>query len=103
MNSEKKHFDINKIAKLAKLNLHHDEEGKFEKQMIEIISYFSSLQKIDTSKYNLNNWEIDENKLTDANNLREDKEGQSFTEEEVFKNAPVKENKFFKIKKILDR
>ena len=43
MNSEKKHFDINKIAKLAKLNLHHEEEGKFEKQMIEIISYFSSL------------------------------------------------------------
>ncbi len=43
MNSENKHFDINKIAELAKLNLDPKEVDKFESQMVDIISYFSSL------------------------------------------------------------
>ena len=49
MGSENKHFDINKIAELAKLNLTSQEIAKFESQMEDIISHFSSLQKIDTS------------------------------------------------------
>ena len=47
MGSENKHFDINKIAELAKLNLTSQEIAKFESQMEDIISHFSSLQKID--------------------------------------------------------
>ncbi|MBH60811.1 MAG: Asp-tRNA(Asn)/Glu-tRNA(Gln) amidotransferase GatCAB subunit C [Dehalococcoidia bacterium] len=103
MNSENKHFDINKIAELAKLNLDPKEVDKFESQMVDIISYFSSLQKIDTSNFNLKYWEIDENKITDASDLRSDDESSGFSEEEIFSNAPAKESKFIKIKKILDR
>ena len=103
MGSENKHFDIKKIAELAKLNLTSQEMAKFESQMVDIISYFSSLQKIDTSNFNLRYWEIDENKITDASDLRSDDESSGFSEEEIFGNAPAKESKFIKIKKILDR
>ena len=58
MGSENKHFDINKIAELAKLNLTSKEITKFESQMQDIISHFASLQKIDTSNFNLNYREI---------------------------------------------
>ena len=103
MNSENKHFDINKIAELAKLNLDPKEVNKFESQMADIISYFSSLKKIDTSSFNLKYWEIDENKITDASDLRNDDKSSGFNEKEIFSNAPSKESKFIKIKKILDR
>ena len=103
MNSENKHFDINKIAELAKLNLDPKEIEKFESQMVDIISHFSSLQKIDTSSFNLKSWEIDKNKIADVSDLRNDNKSIGFNEEEIFSNAPSKENKFIKIKKILDR
>tara|TARA_B100001250_G_C19708386_1_gene747992 strand:- start:248 stop:559 length:312 start_codon:yes stop_codon:yes gene_type:complete len=103
MGSENKHFDINKIAELAKLNLTSQEIAKFESQMEDIISHFSSLQKIDTSNFNLNYWEIDENKITDVSDLRDDEKSNSLNEKEIFSNAPAKESKFIKIKKILDR
>ena len=63
MNSENKHFDINKIAELAKLNLDPKEVDKFESQMVDIISYFSSLQKIDTSNFNLTRWVLKQEDL----------------------------------------
>jgi len=103
MSSENKHFDINKIAELAKLNLDPEEIDKFESQMTDIISHFSSLQKIDTSSFNLKNWEIDKNKITNVSDLRNDNKSIGFNEEEIFSNAPAKESKFIKIKKILDR
>ena len=103
MSGKEKQFNILHISELAKLNLSSEEENLFGKQISEIISHFSSLQRIDTSTFESKYWEIQDNKIHPVEYLKDDKVQDSFSKEQVFQNAPSKENGFFKIKKILDR
>tara|TARA_B100000676_G_scaffold105392_1_gene105258 strand:- start:1899 stop:2210 length:312 start_codon:yes stop_codon:yes gene_type:complete len=103
MDSDKNNINIENLAELAKINLSSNELEKYQDQIKNIINHFSSLKKIDTESFNLNYWEIDDNKTVKLENLRNDEIKKSFGNKEIFQNAPENENGFFKIRKILDR
>ena len=103
MDSNNNNFNIENLAELAKINLSSNELERYKDQIKNIINHFSSLNDIDTENFNLSYWEIDDNKLVELENLRNDEIKKSFENNEIFKNAPENENGFFKIRKILDR
>ena len=103
MDSNNNNFNIENLAELAKINLSSNELERYKDQIRNIINHFSSLKDIDTENFNLSYWEIDDNKLVELENLRNDEIKKSFENKEIFKNAPENENGFFKIRKILDR
>ena len=103
MDSNNNNFNIENLAELAKINLSSNELERYKDQIKNIINHFSSLKNIDTESFNLSYWEIDDNKLVELENLRTDETRKSFENNEIFQNAPEKENGFFKIRKILDR
>jgi len=103
MDSNNNNFNIENLAELAKINLSSNELERYKDQIKNIINHFSSLNDIDTENFNLSYWEIDDNKLVELENLRNDEIKKSFENKEIFQNAPENENGFFKIRKILDR
>ncbi len=103
MNSDNNNINIENLAELAKINLSSNELEKYKDQIKNIINHFSSLKNIDTESFDLNYWEIDDNKIVELENLRNDEIKKSFNNNEIFLNAPENENGFFKIRKILDR
>ena len=103
MDSNNNNFNIENLAELAKINLSSNELERYKDQIKNIINHFSSLNDIDTENFNLSYWEIDDNKLVELENLRNDEIKNSFENKEIFQNAPENENGFFKIRKILDR
>ena len=103
MDSNNSNFNIENLAELAKINLSSNELERYKDQIKNIINHFSSLNDIDTENFNLSYWEIDDNKLVELENLRNDEIKKSFEDKEIFQNAPENENGFFKIRKILDR
>ena len=88
--------DVDKIAKLAKLDFSEDEREKFTSQLSDIISYMEKLNQLDTK---------DVEPLAHVNDLmnvsREDKSRPSMEKEEVFKNSPQNDNEFFLVPKVL--
>ena len=103
MDSNNNNFNIENLAELAKINLSSNELERYKDQIKNIINHFSSLNDIDTENFNLSYWEIDDNKLVELENLRNDEIKKSFENKEIFQNAPENENGFYKIRKILDR
>tara|TARA_E500000081_G_C5908821_1_gene251130 strand:- start:195 stop:506 length:312 start_codon:yes stop_codon:yes gene_type:complete len=103
MDTNGQQLNIENLAELAKINLSAEELKKFKDQINNIIDHFSSLRKIDTENFNSNYWEIDNNKIVEINDLREDEALDSFEKNETFQNVPENENGFLKIRKILDR
>ena len=103
MSTNDNQVNIENLAELAKINLSSEELEKYKDQIKNIISHFSSLKEIDTNSYNSNYWEIDEAKVMGLDDLRKDEVKDSLGTNQVFQNAPDKENGFIKIKKILDR
>ena len=103
MNTDNNNLNIENLAELAKINLSSDELEKYKDQIKNIINHFSSIKNIETENFNLNYWEIDDNKVVELENLRTDEIKNSFENKEIFQNAPENENGFFKIRKILDR
>ena len=88
--------DVDKIAKLAKLDLSEDERKKFSSQLSDIVSYMEKLNRLDTK---------DVEPLAHVNDLmnvsREDKSRPSMEKEDVFKNSPQNDNEFFLVPKVL--
>ena len=103
MNTDNNNLNIENLAELAKINLSTEELERYKDQIKNIINHFSSLKNIETESFNLNYWEIDDNKVVELENLRTDEIKNSFINKEIFQNAPENENGFFKIRKILDR
>ena len=88
--------EVDKIAKLAKLDLSEDERKKFTSQLSDIISYVEKLSELDTK---------DVEPLAHVNDLmdvfREDVSRPSMEKEDVFKNSPQNDNEFFLVPKVL--
>ena len=88
--------EVDKIAKLAKLDLSEDEREKFTSQLSDIISYVEKLSELDTK---------DVEPLAHVNDLmdvfREDESRPSMEKEDVFKNSPQNDNEFFLVPKVL--
>ena len=88
--------DVDKIARLAKLDLSKDERIKFAKQLGNIISYVEKLDEVDVSNVE------PLAHVNDLNNVsREDKSQPSLSKKQVFKNSPKHDDEYFLVPKVL--
>ena len=88
--------DVDKIARLAKLELSEDERNKFAKQLGDIISYVEKLDEVDVSNVE---------PLAHVNDLmkvtRDDKSRPSLDKEQVFRNSPQHDKDYFLVPKVI--
>lgn len=85
------------VANLARIELSEEELEKFSGQLNEILRYIDQLKEIDISKISPTT-----HVLEIKNVKRKDQLRPSLKTEEVLKNAPQKENKFFKVPKVIE-
>ncbi|MCK4262278.1 Asp-tRNA(Asn)/Glu-tRNA(Gln) amidotransferase subunit GatC [bacterium] len=88
--------DVEHVAKLARLRLAEEEKEKFGKQLSEILEYVKKLNELDTEKV-----EPTSHVVPLKNVMREDEVRPSLPVEDVLRNAPVREGKYFKVPKII--
>jgi len=91
-------IDVDKIAKLAKLEFAHEEKVKLQTDLNKILEYIDQLNELD-----LDNIDPLENINETENVLRMDIEEKWLSNEEALKNAPSKTGRFFKVPKVLDK
>ena len=88
--------DVDKIARLAKLELSDEERERYASQLDSIVAYVEKLSEVDTTGVE---------PLAHVNDIlnvwREDKSRSSLSEEEVFKNSPKHDKEFFLVPKVL--
>ena len=91
-------FDVNHIAKLARLGLSSDELSKIEKELSSVLEYFKELQKVDVS-----NVKPTSHPYLLENVLREDvvKKQSPETADKLVKSAPETKNRYVKVKPVL--
>ena len=82
---------VKHVANLARLKLSEEEIEKFAIELSVVEDSFSEIKKIDTEKVNPTFQPVEI-----KNVLREDKEKESLSEEEVFDNTEHKEDGYFK-------
>jgi aspartyl-tRNA(Asn)/glutamyl-tRNA(Gln) amidotransferase subunit C len=90
-------IDLNKISKLAQMNISESEKTMFETQMQGILDFVSKLSELDT-----NGVEPTASTMQSSNVVREDTNKPSFENEEALLNSPEKKAGFFKIPKIME-
>ena len=90
--------EVEKIAKLANLDLTEAEIEKFRSQLAEVIDY--NVEKL--SAVNTDKVEPLLNVSGLTNQLREDVPEPGLTQEQVLQNTKSKHNFFFKVKRILE-
>ena len=88
--------DVKKVAQLARLNLNESEISNHAKQLEKILDYIQQLEKIDTDDTPCTTRAIEV-----KNSFRKD-ENKNFTDiEDILDLAPSREDKFFKVPKII--
>jgi aspartyl-tRNA(Asn)/glutamyl-tRNA(Gln) amidotransferase subunit C len=88
--------DVEYIAKLANLEFTDMEKHKFTQQMNQILNYVEQMNKLDTNKV-----EPLSHVIELSNVFRSDVVKQSVSTEEALKNAPEKNEQFFKVPKVI--
>ena len=88
--------DVEKIAELAQLKFSEEELESFTPQMNEILNYMEKLNELDTE-----NVEPLSHPVEQTNVFREDELKPSITTEEALKNAPAKDEHYFKVPKVI--
>ncbi|MDD5448981.1 MAG: Asp-tRNA(Asn)/Glu-tRNA(Gln) amidotransferase subunit GatC [Candidatus Omnitrophica bacterium] len=96
-NNKKSEIDVGYVAKLARLALTADEIKRLGKQLNDILGYIGKLNNVDTAKV-----QPTSHVLPLKNVERTDKVVPSLRIEETLKNAPLKENSFFKVPKVIE-
>jgi len=89
--------DIEHVAKLARLALTDAETEKFTAQLDGILGYINKLSEVDTQ-----NIAPMLHSLDSGNVLRADLNLASTDHAQIMKNAPEQENRFFKVKKVIE-
>ncbi|MFC1704455.1 Asp-tRNA(Asn)/Glu-tRNA(Gln) amidotransferase subunit GatC [Candidatus Omnitrophota bacterium] len=89
--------DIEYVAHLSRINLEKEELEYFTKQLEDILKYIQKLNKVDISKV-----EPTAHVLPVKNVLRKDTPKKSLPVKEVLQNAPGKDEKFFKVPKVIE-
>ncbi|MFA5555339.1 MAG: Asp-tRNA(Asn)/Glu-tRNA(Gln) amidotransferase subunit GatC [Phycisphaerae bacterium] len=89
--------DVQKVAKLGRLQLSDDEIEQFTGQLGSILEYVEKMNELDTS-----NVEPLAHCLPVNNIFRPDEINESLCSEKTLANAPDCEGEFFKVPKILD-
>ncbi|ADY51200.1 aspartyl/glutamyl-tRNA(Asn/Gln) amidotransferase subunit C [Pseudopedobacter saltans DSM 12145] len=89
---------VEKIAHLSRLSLTEEEKKKSIQELSEILSFMEKLNEVDVEGVSplihLND---------EVNVLREDIEKQELTREEALQNAPLKNEEYFKVSKVINK
>ncbi len=88
--------DVEHVARLARLEFTEEEKVKLVHQLNDILGYMEKLNKLDTS-----NVEPLSQVIELSNVMREDEVKPSLPRAEVLKNAPEKNEQFFKVPKVI--
>lgn len=87
---------LHKVAHLARLNIKPEEETKLLNDMSEILTWVNKLEEVNTEEV-----EPLTHMTEEVNAMRADKAFQTISREDALKNAPKKDDKFFKVPKVL--
>jgi aspartyl-tRNA(Asn)/glutamyl-tRNA(Gln) amidotransferase subunit C len=90
--------DVEKVAKLSKLQFSDAEKEKFRIQLDQIITYVQKLNELDTE-----NVEPTYYVQHSEDMLREDKVDKSLSREKVLENAPDQSHGFFRVPKVINK
>ena len=89
---------IDKIAHLARLEVHEDEKQGLLDDMSKILTFMDKLNEVDTSGVEPLIYMNDE-----INVLRDDEINQEITRAVGLKNAPKQDGKFFRVAKVINK
>ncbi len=89
--------DIEHIAALAKLKFNEEEIDELTPQLNRILEYVEKLNELNTE-----NVEPLSHPVSNFNVFREDKMKPSTPTSEALKNAPQKDDKYFKVPKVIN-
>ena len=89
--------EVNKVAHLARLELNEDEINNHAEQLEKILQYINQLEKIDTYEVPGTTRAIEV-----FNVFRKDEKKNSECIEEILNLGPSKEDKYFKVPKIIN-
>jgi aspartyl-tRNA(Asn)/glutamyl-tRNA(Gln) amidotransferase subunit C len=90
-------MDIEKVARLARLELSEEEKETFGTQMEQILTYIEQLNRLDTTGV-----EPTSHAIPIYNVFRDDEIKPSFPHEEVLAIAPDEEDGHFKVPRIIE-
>ncbi len=90
-------MDIEKVARLARLELSEEEKVTFGDQLEQILNYMDQLNRLDTRGI-----EPTSHTIPISNVFREDEVTPSVSREEIFSIAPDEEEGHFKVPRILE-
>ena len=90
-------FDIQYVARLARLNLSPEEEQTLGRQLGNILQYIETLKKVDVSKV-----EPTAHAFPLTNITRKDETSICLTNDEALMNAPAQANGLFLVPKIVE-
>jgi len=90
--------EIEKIARLARLNLKEDEINEIGEQINQILDYVKKLEELDTDNIEPLSHALDLNNV-----FREDVIQASLPREKALENAPLKSDKFFRVPKVIKK
>ncbi len=90
-------MDIEKVARLARLELSEEEKETFANQLEQILTYMEQLNRIDTTGV-----EPTSHAIPIQNAFREDEARPSFRRDEVLGIAPEQEAGHFKVPRIIE-
>ena len=85
------------IARLSRLSLTDDEASKFQKQLSAILDYIDQLGEVNTEEVLPTTHAVSSMK----NVFREDVPVDSLSQDDALRNAPEKEDGFFKVPKVI--
>lgn len=88
--------DVQKIANLARLEIHENELEKFTGQMNNILDFIAKLNELDTK-----NIEPTSHAVSIETPFREDKVVENKIREKVFEVAPDHEGNLFRVPKVI--
>ncbi len=88
--------EVKKVALLARLELNEDEINNHAEQLEKILEYIKQLEKIDTDNVPCTTRAIEV-----INVLRKDEQKGSDCIEEILELGPSKQDKYFKVPKII--
>ena len=88
--------EVTQIALLARLDIAEDRTSLFAGQMDTILSYMDTLNELDTSSVEPMYSPVD-----NVSVLREDEAIQTISRDEILKNAPEEDGRYFLVPKIV--
>jgi aspartyl-tRNA(Asn)/glutamyl-tRNA(Gln) amidotransferase subunit C len=89
---------INKLAHLSRLEFNEEEKGEIKDDLEKMIGFIDKLNELDTTGV-----EPLLHMTENINIFRKDEVSGSISKEDVFKNAPLHDDDFFKVPKVVKK